>query len=368
MKRIFLKITLLMFFLFPVSLVAQNFTLTVQNQTIVGSDFKFDIYIQVTSGDIHLADCDFRLDFNEGNFSSPSISFIKDNNLTNYTTSPSFLSGGTIISINVTTSIGYSGAHIVSSTAPGSKVGTVTITNILNANGTAGLTWRHTEASLNTIVSKYEANDNKTGISGNGTYTNPNDAPLPVELSSFTASANQNTVDLKWQTKTETNNYGFEVERKRGSSGLGEGSWEKIGFMQGRGNSNSPFNYSFIDDNPIGGNKFFYRLKQIDNSGRFEYSKEVEVDVLPKNFNLFQNFPNPFNPETTIKFALPKTAKVSLIVYNLVGEKVATLLDESKDAGFYDVQFNSDNLSSGVYIYRLTAENFVQTKKMTLIR
>ena len=191
---------------------------------------------------------------------------------------------------------------------------------------------------------------------------------IPVELSIFQVQHKENQIELTWQTATEINNYGFEVERRVGIGELDMGGWEKIGFVPGNGSSSTPYDYFFEDKNPSGGSKFIYRLKQIDYDGKFEYSKEVEVDVLPKNFNLFQNYPNPFNPVTIIKFALPMTAKVRIIVYNLVGEKVATLLDENKDAGYYDIQFNSDNLSSGVYIYRLTAENFVQTKKMMLIR
>lgn len=192
--------------------------------------------------------------------------------------------------------------------------------------------------------------------------------PLPVELSSFTASTNQSVVSLKWQTKTEADNYGFEVERKIGNGKLADGGWEKIGFVSGNGNSNSPKDYTFVDKNPTGGSKFIYRLKQIDNDGKFKYSNEVEVEIVPNEFKLFQNYPNPFNPVTNIKFALPKPAKVTLVVYNLVGEKVADLLNEDKEAGFYDVKFEGNSFSSGVYIFRLTAEDFVQTKKMTLIK
>jgi len=189
--------------------------------------------------------------------------------------------------------------------------------------------------------------------------------PLPVELSSFTASSNQSAVDLKWQTKSEVNNYGFEVERSSTSPSQG---WEKIGFVNGHGNSNSPKDYTLTDKNPSGGSKFVYRLKQIDNDGKFKYSDEVEVEIVPNEFNLFQNYPNPFNPATNIKFALPKAAKVTLLVYNLLGEKVATLLNEDKETGFYDIQFNASSFSSGVYIYRLTTEDFIKTMKMNFIK
>ena len=194
------------------------------------------------------------------------------------------------------------------------------------------------------------------------------DGALPVELSSFTASIIKSNINLKWQTKTEVDNYGFEVERKVSKKDLESGSWVKMGFVPGHGNSNSPKNYTFIDKNPSGGSKFVYRLKQIDSDGKFEYSDEVEIEMVPDKFELFQNYPNPFNPVTNIKFALPKTTKVAINVYNLLGEKVATLLNEDKEAGYYEVKFDGSNFSSGIYIFRLTAGDFVQTKKMTLIK
>jgi len=193
------------------------------------------------------------------------------------------------------------------------------------------------------------------------------DIPLPVELSSLIASFNKSAVSLKWQTRTEVNNYGFEVERASSMTSPSQ-VWEKIGFVNGHGNSNSPKDYSFVDKNPTGGSKFIYRLKQIDNDGKFEYSKEVEIELVPNEFNLFQNYPNPFNPATSIKFALQKAGIVNLIVYNMLGEQIATLVNEVKEAGFYDVQFDASNLSTGVYIYRFTAGDFVQTKKMTLMK
>jgi hypothetical protein len=193
------------------------------------------------------------------------------------------------------------------------------------------------------------------------------DSPTPVELSSFTVKTKQNIINLNWQTKTEVNNYGFEIERASSSTSPVQ-DWEKIGFVNGNGNSNSPKDYSFIDKNPVGGTKFVYRLKQIDNDGQFEYSKEVEVEVVPNEFALYQNYPNPFNPATNIKFSLPKAARVNLSVYNLLGENIATLLNEEKEAGFYNVQFDASSLSSGVYIYRLTTEDFIQIKKMNFIK
>jgi hypothetical protein len=188
--------------------------------------------------------------------------------------------------------------------------------------------------------------------------------PLPVELTSFTALAGDNFINLKWQTKTETNNYGFEILR---SAQNNKGNWTKLGFVNGHGNSNSPKEYSFSDKSVTSG-KYFYRLKQIDTDGKYEFSEEVEVDLgLPKSYNLGQNYPNPFNPSTIINFSLPKESNVNLKIFNLLGEEIISLVNnEYMSAGSYSYKFDAPTLASGAYIYRIAAGDFVQTKKMTL--
>ena len=188
------------------------------------------------------------------------------------------------------------------------------------------------------------------------------DHPLPVELCLFTATLLNNDVILNWKTQTEVNNFGFDVERKT------DGCWEKLGFVGGQGNCNSPKEYSYIDKNPIGGNKFLYRLKQIDNDGQFEYSDVVEVNLIPAVFALYQNYPNPFNPSTKIKYQLPKACKVQIKIYDLLGAEVQELLNESKEPGIYEIEFNAENLLSGIYVYRISADNYLQTKKMILLK
>jgi hypothetical protein len=187
--------------------------------------------------------------------------------------------------------------------------------------------------------------------------------PVPVELTSFSASYNNNKVTLGWITSSELNNQGFEVERKTQSS-----EWNKIGFVNGNGTTTETNSYQFID-NSISSNKYYYRLKQVDLDGTFEYSNIVEVDInTVTEFSLNQNYPNPFNPSTKISFTLPQTANVKLSVFNLLGEKVAELVNETKGPGFYNVDFNGSNLTSGMYLYRLEAGEFVSTRKMTLIK
>jgi len=190
---------------------------------------------------------------------------------------------------------------------------------------------------------------------------------LPVELSTFTALSVNSGVELKWSTATEVNNYGFEVERKSNST------WEDIAFISGYGNSNSPKQYSYTDNNLNGGSSFQYRLKQIDNDGQFEYSNIIEVTAVPSKFELSQNYPNPFNPSTTIKYYTPKNSFVTLKIYDMLGREIATLVNEQITPGYHEVNWNGHDskgeaVSSGVYIYRLTAGNFTQTKKMNLLK
>ncbi|MBP9121185.1 MAG: T9SS type A sorting domain-containing protein [Ignavibacterium sp.] len=215
--------------------------------------------------------------------------------------------------------------------------------------------------------------NNITDLAGNIIDPNHNSASnylLPVELNSFTVKAKNGQVILNWRTETEVNNYGFEVERCALSAECQV--WEKIGFINGNGNSNSVKEYSFTDKNPKGGSKYQYRLKQIDNDGHFEYSEIVEVEVVPVKFELSQNYPNPFNPSTKISWQCPVDSRQVLIVYDMLGNEIITLVDEYKPAGNYEVDFqssvDSQQLASGIYIYKLSAENFTETKKMVLLR
>jgi len=195
--------------------------------------------------------------------------------------------------------------------------------------------------------------------------------PLPVELTSFSAATIGSTVKLNWQTATELNNYGFEVERCALSAE--RQTWNKIGFVNGNGNSNSPKDYSFVDD--FAGKpayrtgRYSYRLKQIDNDGQFEYSKTINVDFNGvKKFELSQNYPNPFNPTTTIRFNLPEAGNVKLTLFNILGQELRTLVNEFKESGVHTINFDASDLNSGMYIYKIESGSFTQTRKMTLIK
>jgi hypothetical protein len=202
--------------------------------------------------------------------------------------------------------------------------------------------------------------------------------PLPVELTDFGFRKVDVGIELVWTTATEKNNAGFTVERntETGSSAslTDRKEWSALGFVKGNGTTTESKSYSFIDRTASG--KVSYRLKQVDFDGAFEYSPIVEAEVAsPKVFTLEQNYPNPFNPSTVISYQLPVSSEVSLKIYDVLGRELQTLVNTRQDAGRYQAQFNAASLSSGVYFYRLSvngatngAQNFVQTKKMMLVK
>ena len=198
---------------------------------------------------------------------------------------------------------------------------------------------------------------------------------VPVELAAFTAAVVGNDVSLVWITATETNNFGFDIQRKFVESD----SWEKIHFVAGHATT-TQVPYQYTDENLAVGS-YNYRLKQIDTNGSFEFSAIITVEVgVPEAFALNQNFPNPFNPSTTINYQISTAAlndalatETTLTIFNILGARVLTLINEEQGTGFYSVVWNgkdSDGLQvpSGVYIYQLTAGSFKETKKMLLIQ
>ena len=187
---------------------------------------------------------------------------------------------------------------------------------------------------------------------------------VPVELTSFSATSNSNVVTLSWTTATELNNYGFEIQRS-----TDEANWITLGFREGNGTTSEPKQYSFTDNiSEISSETFYYRLKQLDFLGTYNYSNIIEVYIAPASFALLQNYPNPFNPSTRISYQLPINSFVTLKVFDVVGNEIATLVNEEKSAGEYKVDFDASKIGSGIYFYTLSAGEFLQTKKMILIK
>jgi len=190
--------------------------------------------------------------------------------------------------------------------------------------------------------------------------------PLPVELSGFEANSNNSKVELNWTTVTEINNRGFEIERKI------SGEWESVGFVKGNGTITKPVKYFFNDDlkNLSFKGNILYRLRQIDFDGSYAFSNEVMVNInsIPIEYSLSQNYPNPFNPSTVIKYSLSENTLVVLKIYDILGTEVKTLVNKEMPAGTHSINFEAVNLSSGTYLYTIQAGNFVQTKKMLLVK
>jgi hypothetical protein len=208
-------------------------------------------------------------------------------------------------------------------------------------------------------------------LTGTGTQCG---STLPVELVSFGVSVDSGSVELKWNTASETNNYGFFVERRRDD----EQNFSEVedGFIPGHGSTLEPQSYSFVDNTITELGTYYYRLRQVDNDGLINYSSPVRIIIsvlsvaesIPLSYKLEQNYPNPFNPTTGIKYQVPKKEMVQLIIYDVLGKSVTTLVDEEKPAGTYEVKFDASFLSSGIYIYKLKAGVFMESKKLILLK
>ena len=362
------KLLILSFFLFGTLIAQPVYDLQFIPVTMNGTNF--DVKVQIKgSPNFGLGSTNIKFDYNNTDLSTPSLLTAHHFSGTNYNnitvTEP--VSGVTSINIEL---FNTSAGEIISTSWI--DVATVRFTT-LNPSGNSQLSFRATSATTDPTISFA---DDQSTIVVQGTFTSLNANLLPVELTSFTANPIQGTkVKLQWETATEVNNYGFEILRSaqndgHSEEGTDEESWQKIGFVQGNGNSNSPKSYGFTDNNLIGGSKFSYRLKQIDNDGRFEYSDAVEVEVVPDKYELYQNYPNPFNPTTNIKFALVKDSKVRIKLYDLLGSKVAELVNKDFAAGFHQIEFNAarEGLASGIYLYSIETKDFKSVKKMVLMK
>lgn len=209
--------------------------------------------------------------------------------------------------------------------------------------------------------------DDVATVNSDGTLTilmNALDQPVPVELFSFQAFSKENQVLLKWFTVSERKNLGFEIQRSEN-----QGKFNKIGFVKGHGTTIISHAYQFEDKQLSIRAEYRYRLKQIDLNGSFSYSAIISVTIgLPETFLLSQNYPNPFNPVTSIKYQLPKDCSVILKVFNLIGQEVATLVDDHQKAGYYTIQWDASNQASGMYFYLLKTSEFSKLQKMLLLR
>jgi hypothetical protein len=195
---------------------------------------------------------------------------------------------------------------------------------------------------------------------------------IPVELTHFSFDVSRDDVTLKWLTATETNNDGFEIQRAVQHHEFGKSPFVPVSFVRGYGTTTESKSYIYTDKQ-IKPGTYFYRLKQRDFDGNFEYSPELTVEVsYPSEFGLMQNYPNPFNPNTIIEYTLSEPSDVRIIVYSVLGEEVASLVNMIKEAGYHKYNFSADNLPSGTYVYQLQATGsngaYIETKKMMILK
>ena len=265
------------------------------------------------------------------------------------------------------------GIHISPSPVYGSVALTACASSYVYLSTDGGMNWiQQPRFSISTMDDVYMTDAANAWFVGNSglilNYYEP--ANIPVELASFTVSISGSDVTLNWITASEINNSGFEIERRKfdeESATLTD--WTKISFVEGRGTTTEISSYSYIDKNPERG-IYNYRIKQIDFDGTFKYynlNESVNVSQ-PSNFELMQNYPNPFNPVTNIQYQIAEKQLVTLKIYDVIGNEIAVLINEVKDAGTYNVEFNADRFSSGVYYYTLKAGSFTSTKKMILLK
>ncbi len=231
----------------------------------------------------------------------------------------------------------------------------------------SGFSWIEFTSEVPMRLNSFNAPNNNLGfaIGSTGLILNYEDTTyVPVELISFSVESNKGLIELKWTTATETNNRGFEILRSTDNE-----NWDIVGFITGNGTTTFLHAYQYTDEVKITGN-YYYQLKQVDYNGEFDFSPTIEVRLVqPSDFILYQNFPNPFNPNTKITFEIPFQIEVRIILYDVTGQEIKTITNQKYEAGFHSVVLNADDLSSGVYLYRMTTlSGYTAVKKLTIIK
>jgi len=283
-----------------------------------------------------------------------------------------YLIGGNMqlrLSVNSAPSPGN--GYIISDTLQGTRVVRMKLETTAKAFDTQFLNLRWRNGPSNPVTRIYSFVDmSYTEITNSSSHLIDSlQNPLPVELTDFNSSVYANKVNLSWTTASEHNNKGFYIERNFSVNGSNSFEWISIGFIKGSGDLNTVTEYSFQDKDLMTG-VYQYRLKQTDYNGLYEYfylNNEVEI-LRPVDFKLSQNYPNPFNPSTNIEFTIPADGSVRLDLYDITGREVKNILSGNYSAGYYNVKINAEDLSGGIYFYRLIAGSFTSAKKMILLK
>lgn len=328
-----------------------------------GSTYSVKVQIKSTSAPgAGLGTATFQFTFNKTNLSYPTSPTVNVDYVFQNFSGGSYVSDVTqplagVVSVNIS----YNGAAGAGTPVSTSFVDVATIVFTTTVpSGSSNLVWNLVEVLT----------DDNLNIWNNNALVPLNTIPLPVELASFSAAAGPGIqAVLTWTTVSEKNNYGFEVQKSLDA----KTNYQTIpnSFIKGHGTTLVSHSYSYTVANPGSGN-WYYRLKQVDLDGTTTYTVGIQaggsVKPVPKEFALDQNYPNPFNPTTTISYAMPKDGRVTMEVFNVIGQRVALLVDEYKEAGYHTVPFDAHALASGIYFYRFVTPEVHLLKKMMVLK
>jgi hypothetical protein len=385
--KLFLMFMTVLLISFTIQAQTPDYIVTAGNSELVNdTTFEFDIYIlRVGSVPMELASFQTSIYFNDtvrnggtltGAYISGSSTLA---NSAQYPNPPNLTftsGGGTIRQFRIAPKAppGTGNGSIISEVAPGTRFGRFKIINTVpfNKTLTAGWRWNYAIGTGNyaSYINAYINNTN-TNITDSTKFLMQLADPIPVELTSFEALAAGRDVTLNWTTATEINSLSFVIERKVNTEG-----WQNIGTVRAAGTTTIQQNYSYTDRG-LNMGSYSYRLKQIDIDGSYSYSDVVEAEIgVPSDYSISQNYPNPFNPSTKIDFQLPYESDVTIELYSIAGDRIATLMNGNQQAGYYTYSIDGSkyNLSSGVYLYRITAvskadaKSFTQVKKMVMLK
>lgn len=329
---------------------------TIRNASVNGSTFSFEVWVRNDSSGttFFVGNTDFYCNYNASALNNPTLSNINSKytgtaGVDNYDPMQTGVVAGKLqVGIRYTGAGG--GSSQLSTAAPFGEMICQVNMNITNPSQTAQLTWDVVNSGVLTTGT----------FAVFQTFAGSENTPLPIQLAGFSAAVINELghVRLLWRTLSETNNYGFYVQK---SDNAQNGFQTISGLIQGHGTTTEPHDYSWVDGSGAAG-RWYYRLRQLDLDGTEHLSEpilpsgitSVKEKPIPTEFVLSQNYPNPFNPATKIAFALPKSGRVTLEVFNLLGQKLFTLLDEIKPAGYHSAEFDGSGFSSGLYFYRMS--------------
>lgn len=379
------NVIIILLLLTSVAFSQYEFTASVQNQSSDGTDFTFDIYLLRTgTSDIYLGDSDFAFDFNSENFTNPvaSVTGAAERIWNWYLVSASIVSENIVV-LNIgkpnwnDQSQFDSRIQVISTSGHGTLIGTIKITNISNASGSAGLVWRTSGQNM-TKVNSFEPTEPwaQSSVTDEGTYTPADDHTLSLLLLSFTGISEPSGVLLKWQTSMEMGVAGYYLDRSiNEQEWVRIADWQSSAALQPKGLYEAEPSYRYFDESAEPDKFYYYRLGQIDVTGIKKVYSTISVQTLalPKTTQLNKIYPNPFNPQTTISYQLADDLNVEIVVYDVLGRQVRRLVDRPQKAGQYDVLWNGKNgqgesVASGIYQVQMRAGDYHQIRQISYLK